>query len=138
MIVINSLDSLYSRLPNLGTELRHLIVSILPFLAIIFGVLITFAGVMDIIGTPFLSMFSASEGAGVFRKLMLVNVLGIIQGLLMIFAFRHLRKRRMRGWNFLFWSQIIWIISALITLSPSFLLGFVFLYPLFQVRDSYK
>lgn len=137
MVVINFLDSLYSRLPNLGTELRHFIVSVLSFLAIIFGILVTFSAVMDIIGTPFLNVFSGSDG-GVFRKLIIVNILGIIQGLLMIFSFRHLRKGRKRGWNLLFWSQFIWIISALITFSPSFLLGFLFFYPLFQVRDSYK
>ena len=138
MVIINFLDSLYSRLPHLSLEIRHFIVSLLPFLTIFFGILVTFASFMDILGTPFLSVFGTDEGAGVFRKLMIVNVIGIVQGLLMIFAFRALRRKAKKGWNLIFWSQVLWIISALITLSPSFLLGFLFLYPLFQVRDSYR
>lgn len=138
MVIINFFDTFYSKLPSLGSELRQFIVNILPYLALVFGALITFASVMDIIGTPFLSLFSSSEGSGIFQRLMLVSVIGIFEGLLMLFAFRHLRKRHKRGWNLLFWSQILWVISALITLSPSFILGFLFLYPLFQVRDSYR
>lgn len=122
----------------MSPELRNFVISILPYATIFFGVLITFAAVMDIIGTPFLSVFSPSEGAGVFRKLMLVNLLGIIQGILMVAAFRPLRKKEYRGWRLIFWSQVIWVISALITLSPSLILGFLFLYPLFQVRESYR
>lgn len=138
MVVINFFDTFYSKLPSLGAELRQFIVNVLPYLALVFGALITFASVMDIVGTPFLSLFSSSDGAGVFQRLMIVSVLGIFEGLLMLFSFRHLRKRHKRGWNLLFWSQILWVISALITFSPSFILGFLFLYPLFQVRDSYR
>jgi hypothetical protein len=138
MILTDWFDSLYSRLPGFSLELKHFVVSILPFVAIIFGVLITFASSMDILGTPFFSVFSSGEGAGVFQKLMLVNIIGITQGVLMILSFRPLRRRLKRGWRLVFWSQILWVASALITLSPSFVLGFVFLYPLFQVRDSYK
>jgi hypothetical protein len=137
MVVINFFDTFYSKLPKLGSELRHFIVSILPFLALFFGALIAFASIMDIVGTPFLNLFS-SEGSGVFQRLMLVSVIGIFEGLLMLFSFRPLRKKQKKGWNLLFWSQILWIISALITISPSFILGFLFLYPLFQVRDSYR
>ncbi len=138
MILVNFLDSLYSKLPKLGPELRSFIEVILPFLAIIFGFLITFASFMDILGTPFLSVFSSNEGSSVFRKLMIVNALGILEGILMLLAFLPLRRRAKRGWKLIFWSQILWVVSALITLSPSFILGFLFLYPLFQVRHSYK
>jgi len=137
MVIINFFDTFYSKFPKLGSELRHFIIVLLPILALIFGALITFASIMDIIGTPFLNLFS-SQGAGVFQKLMIINVIGVFEGLLMLFAFKPLRKNLKKGWNLLFWGQILWIISALITLSPSFILGFLFLYPLFQVRDSYR
>lgn len=138
MVIINFLDSLYSKLPRFGSDLRNFVVSILPYAVVFFGILITIAGVLDIIGTPFLSVFSSDEGAGVFRKLMLVNLIGIIQGVIMVLAFKPLRRKQNRGWRLVFWSQILWIASALITFSPSLLLGFLFFYPLFQVRDHYK
>lgn len=138
MIILNFLDVFYSKFPKLGTELRNFIVKILPWIALVFGALFTFAGVMDIIGTPFLSVLSPGEGSGVFQKLMIVNVIGIFQGVFMLFAFKPLRKKLKKGWRLLLWSQFLWVISALITFSPSIILGFIFLYPLFQVKDSYR
>lgn len=138
MIVINLLEVFYLKLPKLNIELRNFIVKILPILALVFGFLITFASIMDIIGTPFISVFGTQRSASVIQKLMLVSVLGIFSGILMLFSFRTLRKKEMRGWKLLFWSQLLWSISALIILSPSFILGFIFMYPLFQVKAIYR
>lgn len=136
--MIDWLDALYSKLPNLGRELRDFIVKILPILILIAGVLVTFASIVDILGTPFISVFTGPGQGFIFQRLMIVNVLGIIGGIFMIASFRGLRKKSKKGWRLVFWSQIIWVISALISFSPSFILGLLVLYPLFQVRDSYK
>lgn len=138
MVIISWFDSLYSELPRLGSEIREFIVKVLPFVTLIAGALFTFASVVEIIGTPFFSIFTLGEGGWLFQRLLVVNVIGVFEGIFMILAFRHLRRRSRRGWNLLFWSQILWIISSLISMSPSFILGFVFLYPLFQVREHYR
>lgn len=138
MILVNFLDTLYSKLPKFSPELKQFLIKVLPWIALIFGLLIAFASVMDIIGTPFLNVLGGGEGIGVFQKLMIVNVLGVFQGVFMLFAFKPLRRKQNKGWRLLLWSQILWVIAALITLSPSFILGFIFLYPLFQVRESYR
>ena len=138
MKVINWLDSFYSKLPSFGTEIRDFIVKVLPFIAIIAGVVVTFSSLVDLLGTPFLNAFTSGGGATIFQKLMIVNVLGLIEGIFMIVAFRSLRKRKRSGWRLILWSQLLFIVSALLSFSPSFLLGFVFLYPLFQVRENYR
>lgn len=138
MILVNFLDTLYSKLPSFSQELRQFLIKILPWIALIFGLLITFASIMDIIGTPFLSVLSPGEGVGIFQKLMIVNVIGVFEGVFMLFAFKPLKRKQKKGWRLLFWSQLLWIIAALISLSPSFILGFIFFYPLFQVRESYR
>jgi hypothetical protein len=138
MALVSWFDSLYSRLPRLGAELRDFIVKALPYLALIFGILFTFASVVEILGTPFFSIFTLGEGSWVFQRLLLVNIIGIFEGLLMLLAFKYLRRNSRKGWNLLFWSQILWIISSVISFSPSFILGFIFLYPLFQVKEHYR
>lgn len=138
MNIINWFDSIYSKFPKFGTELRDFIVKILPFIVIIGGVLVTFASITEIVGSPFLSIFTLNGGAKIFQTLLIVNVLGIIQGVLMVAAYRPLRRKSKNGWRLVFWSQILWSLAALITLSPSFILGLLFLYPLFQVRSHYR
>jgi len=138
VVIIAWFDSLYSKLPGIGGDLREFIVKVLPYIVIVAGVLFTFASVVEILGTPFFSIITVGEGSWVFQRLIIVNVIGIFEGLLMILAFRYLRRRQRLGWNLLFWSQILWVVSSVISMSPSFILGFLFLYPLFQVRGHYR
>ena len=68
MKVINFLDSFYSKLPNFGSEIKDFIVKVLPFLAILTGIIITFSSVVDILGTPFLNALTRGGGATSFPK----------------------------------------------------------------------
>ena len=138
MKIISWLDSLYSKLPNFSPEIKDFIVIILPVLSLIAGILITLASVLEILGTPFINVFAIGGSSSLLQTLLIVNVIGIFQGVLMIFAFRGLRRKSYKGWRLLFWSQLLWIIGALISTSFTFVLGLLFLYPLFQVRSYYK
>lgn len=136
---IGFLESFYLRLPGLSTEIKEFIVKILPFPSLIFGITLTFASILEIIGTPVLSIFTLQgRGLPVIQMLLLTNTLGIAQGLLMVFAFSGLRHHLQKGWRLLFWSQILWIIASLISFSPSLLFGIVLLYPFFQVKKYYN
>lgn len=135
--IISWFGLVYLKLPNLGTELRDFIVKVLPFLALIGGILMSVASIAEVLGTPFISVFTLGKST-LIQTLLLTGAIGLIQGIIMISAFSSLKKKTQKGWKLLFWSQILWIISSLISLSPSFLLGLVFIYPLFQVRSEYK
>ncbi len=135
--LIDIFDKAYSLLPEFSSETREAVVKILPYLAVIFGFLITIASVMEILGTPFISILAFGKST-LIQTLLLTNVLGIVQGILMVSAFSALRRKSQRGWRLLFWSQILWIISSFISLSLSLILGFLFLYPLFKVKPYYK
>lgn len=130
-------DKAYSLPPDLSPEVREAVVKILPYLAIIFGLIITIASIMEILGTPFISILAFGKST-LIQTLVLINVLGIIQGVLMVSAFSLLRKRSQKGWRLVFWSQMLWVISSIVSLSPSILLGLVFLYPLFQIKNRYN
>lgn len=138
-MLINWLGGFYLRLPKFSEELDLYIVKLLPFLALIFGVLITIASVFEILGTPFLSIFTLQgRGLPVIQLLLITNVLGIIQGLLMFFAVPSLNKRKLKGWRMLFWSQVVWIIASLLSISPSLLIALIIFYPFFQVKHHYN
>ena len=138
MVILNFLDSIYSKLPEFSTEIKQFIVRVLPFIAVVAGIVITFSSVVDLIGTPFLSAVSTTGGATIFQRLMIVNILGLIEGIILIVSFYGLRKKQRIGWRLVFWSQVVFILSALLSFSPSFILGFLFFYPLFQIRHSYR
>ena len=138
MFVIDFIDSLYSKLPDFGKEIKDFIAKVLPFVSLVVGILIVFSSIIDLLGTPFLTAFTTGGGATIFQKLMIVNILGLIEGVLLIVAFRGLRKRKMMGWRLIFWSQVIFIFSAILSFSPSFVLGLLFFYPLFQIRGIYR
>lgn len=127
---------IYSKTPDLSPELKRVVVRLLPPLALIIGLLMVFTSVVEIVGTPFISVFTLGKSS-LLQTLLLTNVLGIIQGILMISAFKALRKRGNAGWKLIFWGQLLWLISSLISFSPAFILALLFLYPLFKVRSEY-
>lgn len=138
MVLVGFLDSIYSKLPGLSKEIKEFIVRVLPFIALVIGILITFSSIIDLIGSPFLNAFTTAGGATIFQKLMIVNILGFLEGVFLVLAFAGLRKRKKIGWNLIFWSQVLFIVSALLSFSPSFVLGFIFFYPLFEIRTNYR
>lgn len=136
MSLVGWFDLIYSRLPNFSSDSRSSVVKVLPPLTLVMGVLMTFASVMEIIGTPFISVFTLGKSS-LLQTLLLTNVLGIFQGIFMISAYKSLRSKSTKGWRLVFWSQILWIVSSLISMSPALLLAFLFLYPVFKVRSEY-
>lgn len=137
--IIGLFEKIYSLLPSFGSEIKEFIVRILPWFTLVFGALITLASAMDFIGSTFITSFTlGGDGPALIQQLLLRSVLGITQGILMIFAFPALKRHQQKGWRLLFWSQMLWIIAALVSLNYSVILGFVIFYPIFQVRRYYN
>lgn len=132
------IENFYLKLPGIPSELKDFIVKILPFISLIFGILLTIAAVIDLFGTPVLSAFSMSGGSSFIRGLLVTNTLGIIQGIMMILAFAPLRKNKIVGWRLIFYAQVVWIFSSLLTFSPWFLISILLFYPFFQVKSNYR
>ena len=135
--VIGFFDKAYLLLPEFSPDVKNTAVKVLPYLAVILGLLMVIASIVEILGTPFISILAFGKST-LIQTLLLTNVLGFIQGILMVSAFSALRRKSQRGWRLLFWSQILWIISSFISFSLALILGFLFLYPLFKVRNYYK
>lgn len=135
--IIGLFEKAYSHLPPLSSELKQFVVRILPFFTIVFGVLITIASILDFLGSAVITSFTLG-GPQIIQQLLLRSVLGIAQGVIMVFAFSPLRHHQQKGWRLLFWSQVLWIIAAALSFNMAVVLGFLILYPLFQVKSYYK
>lgn len=135
--IIGWFERAYSNLPPLSTELKEFVVRVLPFFTLLFGVLVTIASILDFLGSAVITSFTLG-GPAIIQQLLVRSVLGIAQGVIMVFAFSPLRHHQERGWRLLFWSQILWIIAAALSFNMAVILGFLILYPLFQVKNHYK
>lgn len=137
--VVGTLEKIYSKFPNLNPELKNYIARLLPPISMVFGLLITLSSVLELIGTPVVSLFSVkSSGLPVLQILLLTNAIGVFQGLLMIFAYGPLKKRQEKGWRFMVWSQVLWLITSVLSLSSSAVIALVLFYPLIQAKSEYK
>lgn len=138
------LDESYAKLPVLPKGANDFIVSIAPWLALIFGALSLLSGVAGFGLLTVLSPFATVAGAGGYAVAGLVaSVILLAQGVLMLLAFSPLKARKVRGWNLWFWVLVLSVLSSVVSLRVfgvveaviGALIGYYFLY---QVKSYYK
>jgi len=139
-----ALDDSYAKLPVLPKGATDFIVNVAPWLSLIFGVLSILVGVSAFGFLAVLSPFAAVAGAGAYAITgLLSSLVLLVQGVIMIVAFPSLKKRGQRGWNLLFWSLILSVVSSVLSLNVfgvvqsvvGALIGYYFLY---QIKSYYK
>ena len=138
------LDVYYAKLPALPKGANDFIVSIAPWLALVFGVLAILSGIAAFGFLSVLSPFAAVAGATqyAFTGLLAALVL-VVQGAVELLAFPSLKSRKVRGWNLMFLSLLLSVVSSVFYLSVfgvvqsliGLLIGYYFLY---QVKSYYK
>ena len=139
-----TLDENYKKLPALPKGVNEFIVSVAPWLALIFGVLAVVSGLGAFGLLTALSPYAMVAGAtryaftGLFAAVLL-----IVQGALELWAFPSLKARKVKGWNLLFYSLLLSVVSSVVTLSVGSVIGAVVgaligYYFLYQVKSYYK
>lgn len=138
--LINSMEEWYSKLPPLPRNWRDVIVNITPWLALIFGVI----GVLGSLGAIGILTFLApfvilGSGVGVASGGIIGAILALIASALLVLAFPATRSRKKSGWNLLFYSEVVSIVSSLVAFSAGGVVGaLIGFYILFQIRSYYK
>ena len=133
--LLKPLRDVYAKAPALPTNARDVLVSIAPWIALVFGVLAVF--------TAFSPLAYMYAGAGVSTLLLVSAVVAIVEGAVMVLAFMPLKARKVRGWNLLVWSEVLAVLSSVVSLRVgdviSALIGAaIAFYILFQVESYYK
>lgn len=141
--LVGMLEKWFAKAPNLPTNIREVLVKIAPIIAIIFGVLGLIGSLAGLGLLTFLSPFMAMQGAygvSTYSGGFLTALIWLISSVLMLAAFPGLKNRSIKGWNMLFWSEAVSLLSSLIALNIisaiiGALIGF---YILFQIKSYYK
>ena len=137
--LIKTLEDAYKNAPNLPANIREVLVKIVPWLALIFGILGVLAG-LGALGLSPVGMLGGVENGAV---LLLSGVFTIVSSVLMLMAYPKVNKRLYAGWKLLFWAEVVSFVGSLLTFTlgsiVSALIGVVIgLYLLFQIKSYYK
>lgn len=102
--IIQILDRFFDKLPHLPKVVNRLIVQVLPWPVLVFGIISAIAtlsslifSILSIIAWDFNSIVSNLGGF----LLILINTLFLLK------AFKPLRQKNAIGWIYLFWGQVI-------------------------------
>jgi len=138
------LDKYYVKLPAFPKGLNEFIVAVAPWLALIFGVLGILAGVNTFGALSVMTPFAAFAGVqGYAFATIFSAIILLLQGLIGILAFAPLKAKKVRGWNLMFYSLLLSLLSSLAYLNVYTILNaligaLIGYYVLYQVRAFYK
>ena len=138
--VVVSAEKLYNKLPSLPKGVKEFAVAVVPWLAIIFGILGilgSFAAFgISTVASPFIAL---GGDVGLATNLIIATLLGLVESVLMVVAFPSLLKRKYFGWILLFWVEVLAVIAGVITLSIyTIIVALIWLYFVFQIKAYYK
>lgn len=132
---IDLIGEYYAKLPNLSRNWQETIVQITPWLALIFGIL----GILGSVAALGIFPIAVVAGAHTTGLGFILRLLTLVSSVLLLAGFLPTRKRLEKGWQFIFYSEVVGLIGAIIVLSLSqvifSLIGFYFLY---QIRGYFK
>jgi len=131
--LIATLDTFFKQAPKLPSSATDVLVKIAPWLSLIFGILGVIGG-LSLLGLSPLAMLS-----GFHANVLITGVVSIVASVLMLMAYAKLVKREYKGWELLFWSEVVSAVSAVVALSVGSVLGVLIgFYLLFQIKSYYK
>ena len=133
--LIKMLENFFKQLPKLPNNVTDILVQLAPWLSLIFGVF----GIITGLGALGLSPLALLGGIDASFMVLATGIVSIVASVIMLLAYPKLVKRQYKGWELLFWSEIISAISAIIMLYVGAVLGILIgLYLLFQIKSYYK
>lgn len=137
---IDSVGKMFAKLPAMPKGGRDFIVMIVPWLALIFGILGLLGSISAFrLFTYFPPMVYWGGTARLAGTGIIVLILGIISSVLLLMAFSGTKNKKEKGWRFLYYSEIVALVSSVITVSPGgILVALVGFYLLYQIRSYYK
>lgn len=137
-----TLAPFFAQMPHLPAGGREFIVSISPWIALVFGIL----GVISLLGLSGIGVLMSLVTFGLALPILIHILIGLLSAALLLMSFTGLKARTKRGWNLLFYSLIVSVIGSIVGLfvgGMSSIVGmavgvFIGLYLLFEIRSYYK
>ena len=136
---IKTLEQWFSQTPSLPTNAKETLVKYMPVIALIFGIIGILLSLAGIVALTTLASLALITGAHGFGGGFLAAIFWLASSVLLLAAYSGTKAHKIGGWNMLFWSEVVYLIGSLITLSIlqgiiSALIGF---YILYQIKPYY-
>lgn len=140
---IDTLEDFFKKAPALPANIREGLVNITPWIAIIFGILGVLGGLAGVgILTAFapLAALSGASGVSSYGFGVIAAWIWLASSVLMILAFPGTKDRKIVGWNWLFWSEVLNVVGSVLagSLINALIGGLIGFYLLFQIKSYYK
>lgn len=138
--LIKQMEEWFAKLPPLPSNWKEVIVTITPWLALVFGVIGVLGSLAAVGVLTFLAPFVVlGGGVGVASGGIMGALLGLVASALLVMAFPGTRDRKMAGWRWLFWSEVVSVVSAVVSVAAAGIVGaLIGFYILFQIKSHYK
>jgi hypothetical protein len=128
------LQDLFKKAPHIPAHGREVIVSIMPLIALIFGILGVIASVIALGASP-LALLGGLQSSVI---VIIAGISGIISSVLLLMAYPKLKPHLYQGWVFLFWAEIVGAVSSILSISLASVIGSIIgLYLLFEIKSYY-
>lgn len=133
--VLTQAEGWFSKLPPLPKSWTDFIATIMPWVALLFGITGVIGSLRFItMPTPF-NMMGGMMGS----TFGIVSILYLVSSALLLASFAGLKAKKISGWKFLLWSEIANLISAIVIASAgAIIIAFVVFYVIFQIKHYYK
>lgn len=140
--LIKTLEKWFSAFPPLPKNVKEIIVKFFPWISLIIGILGVLSSIQTMISLASLAPWAAAAGVYnySFGSGIIMSLFWLASSVLMIIAYPGLNTKKAKGWNCIFWSEIISLLGFLVSAQIfqgviSALIGFYFL---FQIKSYYK
>lgn len=135
-----TMEAWFKNLPPLPANAIETIFKITPILALVFGILGALISISGLAALTFLAPVAVAGGAGPHYGLGIIATLGwLASSVMMILAYPGLKAGKTSGWDLLFWSQMVSVITSIIGISIGSVIGaLIGFYLLFQIKPKYK
>lgn len=137
---MDTVEGWFMKLPALPKEARDVIAKITPWIALIFGILGVLGSIAALgIVTVFSPLAMVGGGVAAAGTGIIAALLGLVSSALLLAAFPGTRKFKLSGWNFLFYSEAVSLLSAVLGISiPGIVFSLIGFYLIFQIKSHYK
>lgn len=142
--LVGILEPYFAKLPALPKNAKETLVKVMPWIALIFGILgvvgaISGLGLLGV--TSPLALFGGVEGVASYGTGMIAALFWLVSSALMLAAYPGLKNHQLKGWNLLYWSEVVNIVGAVVSISGilnGVIWGIVGFYILYQIKSHYK
>lgn len=141
---IDTMEQWFSKFPPLPKNATDVLVQVMPFIALIFGILgivVSIGGLGILTATSPLSFLGGASTVSAYGTGFIASIVYLAASVLLLAAFPGIKAKKYQGWKLLFWSEVVSLIGGVIGLSSivSGLIGaLIGFYLLFQIKSHYK